>query len=61
MADEQDKSQQTEEPTGKRLEQAREAGDVVKSSEVSSFILLAAVALIMLSVTPFLHPHRQQP
>jgi len=45
MADEQDKSQQTEEPTSKRLEQARESGDVVKSSEVTSFVLLAGGTL----------------
>ena len=45
MADEQDKSQQTEEPTAKRLEQAREAGDIVKSSEVTSFVLLAGGTL----------------
>ena len=25
-----------------------------------SFILLAVVAMLMLSVTPFLHPHRHQ-
>jgi hypothetical protein len=25
-----------------------------------SFILLAVVAVLMLSVTPFLHPHRRQ-
>ena len=35
MAEDQDKSQQTEEPTAKRLEQARENGDVVKSTEVT--------------------------
>jgi len=40
MADDQDKSQQTEEPTAKRLEQAREHGDVVKSTEVTTFVLL---------------------
>ena len=45
MADEQDKSQQTEEPTAKRLEQAREAGDIVKSSEVTAFALLAGGTL----------------
>src|SRR3954469_6326466 len=45
MAEDQDKSQQTEEPTAKRLEQAREQGDVVKSSEVSTFILLGGGAL----------------
>ena len=33
MADETDKSQQTEEPTAKRLEQARESGAVSAPSE----------------------------
>lgn len=45
MAEEQDKSQQTEEPTAKRLEQARESGDVVKSAEVTSFAVLAGGTL----------------
>ena len=45
MAEDQDKSQQTEEPTAKRLEQAREHGDAVKSSELSTFILLGGGTL----------------
>ncbi len=45
MADEQDKSQKTEEPTQRRLDQAHEQGDVVKSTEVSSFVLLMGVAI----------------
>ena len=45
MAEDQDKSQQTEEPTAKRLEQARENGDVVKSTELSTFILLGGGTL----------------
>ena len=45
MADEQDKSQQTEEPTSQRLEQARESGDVIKSTEVTAFVLLAGGTL----------------
>ncbi len=45
MAEDQDKSQQTEEPTAKRLEQAREAGDVVKSAELTTFILLGGGTL----------------
>ncbi len=45
MAEDQDKSQQTEEPTAKRLEQARENGDVVKSPEVTTFILLGGGTL----------------
>ncbi len=45
MADDQDTSQQTEEPTAKRLEQAREHGDVVKSAELTTFILLGGGTL----------------
>ncbi|MFO1248456.1 MAG: flagellar biosynthesis protein FlhB [Alphaproteobacteria bacterium] len=45
MADDTDKSQQTEEPTAKRLEQARESGDVVKSGELNTFILLGGGTL----------------
>jgi flagellar biosynthetic protein FlhB len=45
MADDTDKSQQTEEPTAKRLEQARESGDVVKSGEINTFILLGGGTL----------------
>lgn len=45
MAEDRDESQQTEEPTGKRLEQAREAGDVVKSQEVTTFVLLGGGTL----------------
>jgi flagellar biosynthetic protein FlhB len=40
MADDRDQSQQTEQPTQKRLDQAREQGDLVKSTEVSAFVLL---------------------
>ncbi len=45
MADEKDKSTQTEEPTQKRLAEAQEHGDVVKSTEVSTFIVLAGGTL----------------
>jgi len=45
MADDRDDSQQTEEPTQRRLEQAREHGDVVKSPELQTFVLLAGGTL----------------
>jgi flagellar biosynthetic protein FlhB len=48
MADDHDPSQATEQPTQKHLEQAREAGDVVKSTEVSAFVLLAGGTLAIL-------------
>ena len=40
MADDRDQAQQTEEPTQKRLDEAHEHGDVVKSSEVQTLVLL---------------------
>lgn len=45
MADERDDAQRTEEPTQRRLEQAREHGDVVKSTEVSVFVALVGATL----------------
>ncbi|HTQ14864.1 MAG TPA: flagellar biosynthesis protein FlhB [Rhizomicrobium sp.] len=49
MAEERDDSQRTEEPTQRRLEQAAEHGDIVKSQEVSAFVLLlgATIAIAM--------------
>jgi len=40
MADDRDPSQQTEEPTQRRLEEAHEHGDIVKSTELQTLILL---------------------
>jgi flagellar biosynthetic protein FlhB len=40
MSDERDESQQTEQPTQRRLDEAREQGDVVKSAELSTFVVL---------------------
>jgi flagellar biosynthesis protein FlhB len=48
MADDRDQSQATEQPTQKRLDQAREAGDIVKSTEVSAFVLLAGGTLAIM-------------
>ena len=47
MADEKDDSQKTEEPTQRRLDDAREQGDVVRSTEVSSFMLLGGATLVI--------------
>ena len=46
MAEEQDDSQKTEEPTRKRLDEAREEGRVVVTREVASFLLLGRAALL---------------
>ena len=58
MAEDRDDSQRTEEPTQRRLDEAHKKGDVVKSNELSSFIMLAggttAIALFStLSVKRF--------
>jgi flagellar biosynthetic protein FlhB len=45
MADDRDDSQQTEEPTQRHLDDARASGDVVKSHEVTTFVVLAGGTL----------------
>ncbi|HEX5006603.1 MAG TPA: flagellar biosynthesis protein FlhB [Hyphomonadaceae bacterium] len=52
MAEEQDNSQKTEEPTQKRLEEARKKGDVAKSQDVPVWFLLLASAAIMAGAGP---------
>ena len=47
MSEERDNSQATEEPTQRRLDDAREQGDVVKSTEVTTFAALAGGALVI--------------
>ncbi len=48
MADE-DKESKTEDPTRKRLDEALERGDVVKSQEVSTWFVIAGSTLLMSS------------
>src|SRR5271168_4721057 len=45
MADDRDSGQATEEPSQKRLDEAQEKGDIVKSQEVSTFIVLGGGTL----------------
>ncbi len=52
MADEQDKSQKTEAPTPKRLEDARKKGDIAKSQDVPVWFLLAAAAAVIAAAGP---------
>jgi flagellar biosynthesis protein FlhB len=47
VAEEQDRSQQTEEPTQRRLEEARRKGQVASSREVNHLLLLAAGTLFV--------------
>ena len=46
MDEEKDQSQKTEEPTAKRISDAREKGDVANSREVSNFFMIAAGTLV---------------
>lgn len=52
MAEDQDNSQKTEDPTQKRLEEARKKGDIAKSQDVPIWFLLAAAAAIMAGAGP---------
>jgi flagellar biosynthetic protein FlhB len=48
MADEEDKDSKTQEPSARKLAQAREEGQVAKSPEVASLAALAAASLVIL-------------
>lgn len=48
MADDRDESQKTEEPTQKRLADAREKGDVAKSQEIVHWFVISAGTLMLL-------------
>ncbi len=47
MAGEEDDSQKTEEPTSKRLSDAREKGQVARSQEVSHWFMILALAIVV--------------
>ncbi len=47
MSDDQDKSQKTEEPTGKRLEEAHAKGQIAKSEEIGHWLVLSGAALVI--------------
>jgi len=48
MVDDNDKDQKTEEPTSKRLSDAREKGNLSVSSELSTFAMVIAILIIFL-------------
>ncbi len=54
MADDQEK---TEEPTSKKIEDARKEGNVPKSQDTSSFITLVVAIFTFLSLFPFMQRH----
>lgn len=58
MAEEQqDKSQKTEEPTEKRLLDAREKGQIANSREINNFFILGVATLVLLATAPALSAH----
>jgi flagellar biosynthesis protein FlhB len=57
MADDQDESDKTEDPTQKRLDDALKRGDVVKSQEVNTWFVIAASALILLGFSGSMGAH----
>ena len=48
MADDQDDTERSEDPTQKRLDEALERGDVVKSQEVNTWFVMACATLILM-------------
>jgi flagellar biosynthetic protein FlhB len=49
MADEQDDTEKTEDPTQKRIDEAIERGDVVKSQEVNTWFVIAGATLVLIA------------
>jgi flagellar biosynthetic protein FlhB len=47
--EEQDRSEKTEDPTQKRLDEALKRGDVVKSQEVNTWFIMAGATLVLMS------------
>lgn len=57
MADDQDDAQKTEDPTPKKLQDALKKGQVVTSKEVSSFMMLLLLTILLGWVAPFVMRH----
>jgi len=49
MAEDNDSTDKTEEPTQKRLEEALKRGDVVKSQEVNTWFIIAGATLVLMA------------
>ncbi len=52
MSESQEQSQKTEEPTHKRLEDARKKGQLANSREINSFFILTVFAVIIIVLLP---------
>ncbi len=56
MSEDSDDSQKTEDPTHKRLEDARKKGNLPSSREVNSFFVMLGFAMLVLGLAPNLAP-----
>lgn len=54
MADQPDKTEQTEDPTQKKLDDAHQKGDVAKSQEVTTWFMLCGTTAIIALMSPML-------
>lgn len=54
MSDSQDASEKTEEPTGKKLSDARKKGQIAQSKEVTNFASLLALTLSVTILAPYM-------
>jgi flagellar biosynthesis protein FlhB len=57
MSDENDDSQRTEEPTQKRLDEARRKGQVALSREMNNWVMLAASTILIGTMAPSFMAH----
>jgi flagellar biosynthetic protein FlhB len=60
MAEEQDESSKTEDPTQKRLDDARKRGQVAQSREVNNTLILLASTLALAGFTPWIADRSRQ-
>lgn len=52
MSEDADDAQKTEDPTGKRLEEARDRGQVATSREVNSWLMLLGALIVLIAFAP---------
>ena len=52
MADNQDQAQKTEEPTQKKLDDARKKGQGISSREINNFFILLGAAILVIALAP---------
>ncbi len=60
MAEDSDDSQKTEEPSWRKLDEARQRGQVVQSREVTTWLILSGMALSLLFAAPLLAASMQR-